>query len=408
MSRRGEAIKDVSLNMISFGLIIGVQQLLVMPIVAHIAGAEVFAQQILYVTFVTIVVNVTGVELGNMALARASAYTRMRRLWDFGPALPMLSLFCAAVVFGLGWGWQLSPIDGLGYAAVAALGVLRAFTTACLRYRSRFGDVVGVGVAYAVGAAAGLWWAVDLGWFVAPFLAAEVAAIILLGLRRPFKGIAFGQNEDAACLRESIALFLQLAAVSLLMNFVSYFDRLLALPLLGASALAIYYAASVVAKSMSLLTNPVAATLLARLADLRYSQVHNVKAKFIRAVIPFALVSALINLGAAVLGLRFLYPTYYSVGIGLVVPIALGAAMASSSDLLRPLLIRFYKAHIFLFANLGYAVIFGTSVFFFSHWWGLPGFAWATAVGRATQLCAYAMLALFGRPRSDGALREEN
>lgn len=391
---------DLILNTLAFGTIIAIQQLVIMPSLSRLAGPEAFAQQVLFVTIATVAVNVTGVELGNVALARANRYALEQKSWDFGFLVPVLALSGAAILWALAVPLQSSPLDALSYGIVVALGVGRSFATACFRYRQRFAPVFGVSVGYGVGALIGLPFVLNNGFLSCPFLFAELAAMLVTLILRPWDGIKFCWPRRGSTLRESLALFVNLSLVAGLMNFVSYFDRVLALPLMGASALSVYYAASVLAKSVSVLTNPIASTLLSRLAVLPDSSRSWASARFLRILLPLCVLFAIVNVSVSLLGLKVLYFSYLAVAVDLVAPVGVAAALSSTSDLLKPLLIRFYDSRVILLTNMLYAGVFAASVFLFTLWWGLIGFAWSSVLGRVVQLGGYLALTLRSKQES--------
>lgn len=396
----------IGLNAVAFALVIAVQQLIVFPALSRIVSVTEFAATILFVTVSTVLVNVLGGEVSNVSLLRHGDRARRRLPWDsprllLGGVALVTTGAAATMVFA-----PIQPAVTAQFLVVTLLGLLRVSGVAPEKASNEFHLVVVVHGAYAVGAVLGLSLVGPLRSSIVPFLSAEllaVAVVVVVRLRRRAIRLTLRRTEDFSAARRQ---FLQLALVAILMNTVAYLDRLVIVPLLGAAALSAYYAASALAKSLSMVTNPAANALLARVGAVGDERARPLLSKTSRlAVIGWGGLFTL-SLALSVAGLAVLYPIYFEVGLSLVVPVAVAAASGSASDLVRPLIMRFVPTSRFLLFNVAYALVFVVSILVFSSLWGLVGFAWGGALARTTLLTIYLVQARYAARLSSAAIVE--
>lgn len=397
----------IGLNAVAFALVIAVQQLIVFPALSKLVSVTEFAATILFITLSTVLVNVLGGEVSNVSLLRHGQRALHELPWDSprlllgGMTLVTTGAAAATMVFA-----PIQPAVTAQFLAVTLLGMARVFGSTPEKASNEFHLVVVVHGAYAVGAVLGLSLVGPLRSSIVPFLSAEllaVAVVVVVRLRRRAIRLTLRRTEDFSAARRQ---FLQLALVAILMNTVAYLDRLVIVPLLGAAALSAYYAASALAKSLSMVTNPAANALLARVGAVGDERATPLFSKASRlAVIGWGGLFTL-SLALSVAGLAVLYPVYFEVGLSLVVPVAVAAASGSASDLVRPLIMRFVPTSRFLLFNVAYALVFVVSILVFSSLWGLVGFAWGGALARTTLLTIYLVQARYAARLSSAAIVE--
>ena len=391
---RSRNIRDVGLNTLAFGIYVAAQQLLFFPVLSRIGDNDSFAQVILFVTVSGVIANVIGGEMANTALVRSSTYEAAGLRWDFHLLLlRLVGIACiTAVVVNLFTGipWSLFA----EYALITLFTILRLYATAPYKYAERFSVVLLCYTLYALGGILGLYLTSRTDWMLAPFALAEVSALVCMVAVRILDRPGTTLMRTGPGFPRTVSTFTQLAIVALLINFVTYFDRVLIYPLLGAAAMATYYSASVFSKSMSLVINPVANAFLAKLGRIRDDRRAEVISRLVRSLPPALLLFAVANYTISYFGLRILYPIYYTDAIPLLLPVSCAGALSSCADMLQPAILRFRAPRFYLFANIAYAAVFAVSFLVMSSLWGISGFAWSTAVARACQFALYLLVAI--------------
>lgn len=383
------ASSDYAINMLAFFMYIASQQFLLLPSIARVWGGQEFAYVVLFVSIYAITTNVLGEELGNALLVRRSDYAASG--WPLlGDYIRLLIASLCFVALGIAsWGLlSSSPLRVVGLIlAVTCNGVVRCFVLAVLRARGEFRPILLMNAAYALGAAVGLLSMVAAGSPYVAFLAAEVLAL-LVGIIALRVSTASKQMDRSPGFGRSASLYLQFGGVALITNAVVYLDRIMVLPLLGEIAMGVYYAASSVAKSVSLTANPISGVVLARVGLMERSARTDV-VRGLLARLPLLLLTALaLAYSASWLGVEILYPQFAKEAQAVFLPAAIAASLGVGSSLARPILMRFFTAKWLLGANVVYAVgliplvVVGVQ-------WGVVGFAWAIALSRGIQLAGY-------------------
>lgn len=401
-----QVLKPVGLNTIAFGLIIGIQQILVFPFLSRTVSVADFSSTVLLITLSTVFVNVIAGEASNVMLIRGGSYERLKLPWDaarlvgVGGILLALIAVGAAIFFRVPW-----EVTSQG-VAITLLGMYRTFGVSPDKFHGRFILIVYIHIAYVFGAAIGLTLVSVSGSSYFPFLLAEVAATIsTVFVRFKYRDVrlTIRRTREFSATRRS---FLHLAVVALLVNTVSYLDRIMIVPLLGAAALGVYYATSALSKSLSLITNPVGNAFLARIGRISPNAQGPLFSKSARLAGPSVIIFAIFAYIVSFAGLAILYPDFYAEGRTILFPVALTAAFASSSDLMRPVIMRFIPAKRFLAFNVVYALVYIVSIAVLSYFWGLIGFAWASAFARASLFFIYLSQCVISGKEKNGDVRE--
>lgn len=389
LARLRAPLQEIGLNTIAFGIIIAIQQLLVFPGISRMTDAAGFSQVILLITLSTIVVNVIGTEASKVALIRSEAYRSKGLPWD-APRLVLLStlvvgalLALVAVVMQVPWHLMVQ------YAAITVLGIVRSYATTPDKYDGKFGRVVRVHSIYAAGAVVGLLLIPWTGTAFTPFLLAEalsVIAVLVVRARHRVVAETLRRTEEFTATSRS---FIGLATIALLVNAVTYLDRLTITPLIGATALAIYYSASALSSSLSLITNPMGNAMLARLGRMDTARQGQMFAQGLLLAAPLVLVCWAGSFVIALGGLLVLYPTHFEAAVPLLAPVSLAAAFSNAVALLSPLLQRFLRVRRLLWFYLPYTLVYLAAITLFSTLWGLTGFAWASALANGVLFGMY-------------------
>ena len=382
-------LREVGLNTVAFGLIIAVQQLIVFPGLGRSLDAAPFSQVILLITVSTIVSNVLGNEASKVSLIRAEAYRRSGLPWDtprIAAAGGALVLLTVPVVLATG-GWPSGTVLQIG--AITVLAIVRTFLTTPDKAVGAFGRVVLVHGTYGAGAVAGLLLVPAAGTPYLPFALGEavsVIAVIVVRLRHREVPLTLRRTAEAGATSRA---FTHLALMALLINAVTYLDRLTITPLLGAGALAVYYSATALSSSLALITNPAGNAMLARLGRLSESARTRVLRRGLLLALPLVLLFWGVSLAIVLGGLVVLYPTRFEAALPLLVPVSLSAACSNTISLLSPLLQRFLALRRLLTFHLVFAVVDAGAIVLLGTLWGLQGFAWAGTVANAVLLALY-------------------
>ncbi|MGD8199113.1 lipopolysaccharide biosynthesis protein [Ornithinimicrobium sp. W1679] len=376
----------------------GAQQIVLLPFVAARVPPEEFAHVVLVVTISAVSANIIGGETANTMLIRGAKYSATGKRWDFHKIFILAALVGITINLGV---WSIiAPglVTIVSAVTLSVLSSLRLFLAGPFRLAQQFRVVTSAHVAYVLASFASLPLITYAHLIFAPFLAGEVAAVSVLtaSLMRARGRARISRPGTAQSLLVSLRSYLALATAALLSNAVGYMDRIIIAPILSAPALAIYFAASVVPKSVGILINPLIGLLLAKFGSMDDGAAAHVLRRLLRVLPGVAFAGTFIALGAGTLGLSLLYPQYYEEGQRVVAPISISVGLASSAYLLQPFVLRFRPSSLIVLANALQALVFVASALILSHLYGIVGFAWAVAL---THLALLGTFILFAQER---------
>lgn len=387
--------KDYGINAFAFGLYIIMQQMVIMPFLAKWFDDDTFSSVILFVSIFNIICIVLGDELGNTRIIRSRLYKANNLNGDFH----IILLGIVSIVFLVGIiinsflsiNWD----ELLILLIIVALGIIRYFSMSYYKLNIKFKYILNINIAYSVGAGIGLYLA-SRGYYLAPFLMGELTAGLFIGI------LVLSSKENRPVMRltnefnNTFWTLINLSLMASIVNVLAYLDRIIILPVLGGTAMAIYYSASAMSKMISLIVNPVSGVILAKLTVIEVDKKKELIMKVVRYLIPLIIIFTLASLFASYLGVKIFYNQYFGDAKFLLVPISVATALSLSTFLLKPFLISFYKTKEVMLMHIFYALTFIISMYYFSYWWGIAGFAWANCLSRLVQLLLYFYMSVKG------------
>lgn len=388
-------------NLLAFGVSIATQQLLVFPLLAGSLGATDFAGVVLFTSIYAVACNAFGEELANARLTHATQFHESNGM----PATRVL-LTIALGIAALGSilvvaSSQLSRPDGQLIVVCMVLGVLRAYSLAEMRIASHFSSILVCNLAYLAGSIVGLLiFRHGSGPFIV-FVSAEIAALGTVALMRAGVHAAAAPPDapDAPDAKDSFKrlfiTYMQFAAVSMLMNAIGYLDRLVAIPLIGAAALSVYFAVSSWAKLLAMVANPVSGVVLSQVARTPSSEGRRVVTEFVKRLPALVAVALVLAVAASWVGVSVLYPQFKQDAWNLYLPAAFAASLGIVSALARPIMIRFYRPVAQFIIHIAHGLALVLFLFAWSRF-GVSGFAWAIAAARSVQAISCVLILNIG------------
>lgn len=390
-------LKDFGLNTIAFGIYIMVQQLVIMPMLSKTSNVSTFSKIIFFISIFNIVSSVIGDELGNTRLVRANAYKDKNFFGDFNVILLILIINCLVICVFLNVFIKINWLDLIFYLLITALGIIRYFSMSYYKLKQHFTNILVVNVFYCLGSLAGVYAASKVGFYIAPFLLGEVFSCIYVAimlLKDEDQKLTFRTTPE---LYNSMKVYGQLGTVSIISNFMAYMDRIIIYLMLGPTAMAVYYSASAMSKMICLVINPISVVILAKLTSVSDTKKFKIISILIKLLIPLFLIFLIGSVILSYLGVRMLYPDYFDDATNLLLPIGIATSLSLISLLMKPVIMRFSNIKELLFVQILYAIIFCSSMYFFSKWWGIVGYAWAGCLAQLTQSLSFSLMILKSR-----------
>ena len=382
-------IRDFSVYTFAFGLYIFSQQVLIMPIISRNTNEKIFSEIILFITFFNIFCIVIGDELSNTRIARNKVYNKKYADGDFFYLLFFLTICLIFLVIIANIFINISWLKIFIFCLIISLGVSRYFLMSFYKIDQKFKSILKANIFYLFGSICGLFLFFNYQLLYAPFLVAEILSILFICLDLFYlnkHSITFERTRE---FENTKKMFSNLSITAIIINLISYMDRVMILPILGASSMAIYFSASSTSKILALIANPLSSFLLSKMGTNDNLDKKNTLRFAIKYFLPMIIVFFSASLLLCFIAINFLYPQYYFPAINLIYPISLAVSLSLVNILFKPFLILTVKSKLVLYSNIFYALTFMLSIYPMVYFGGLYGFACSVALGRLIQLLCY-------------------
>ena len=358
-----------------------VAQFVIYPIWNRELGNEIYGQ-ILYL--------LSGMNILAVSFGMACNYARMKLSVDHPTHNRMyLVLLSGASVAAVPYILLYAYISGsAGFFSTTEMALLAVLTVVTmwryyadveyrlnLNYRQFFVYYLVISIGYGIGGilfrVTGLW---PLG-----LLVGEAAGLVMVAIRgrvlRPEpKGTV---REDRRLIIRTVAVLL---ATDIISNLVFNGDRVLLNLLIGGTAVTIYYQASLLGKTMALITTPLNSVLIGYLAKSKAEfsfRMMNIVS--LLAAGTFILFTGAITLASHVL-IQILYPQNYELVRGYFLVANAAQVAYFIANVAITILLRYCKMRYQLYVNVIYAVLFVALCIPAAVLWGLDGFCWALLI----------------------------
>jgi O-antigen/teichoic acid export membrane protein len=386
-------IKNSGFGIASFGIYIVAQQIFIMPALSKMTTDIEFSNLILFITIFNILCMVIGEELGNTKLVQNKIYVEKNISGDFGIILTFLLFTVYAICFLITFLFKIGYENIVLYVLLFTLGITRFFLMSYFKINQQFNEIFIVNLFYFIGSFLGIFLVITFNLpLLAPFILGEIFSLFYAFFKtKKIRKELFCLKKTAE-FKNTTYVFIQLGFVALIINSISYLDRVVIYPILGAVAMGTYYAASSMSKMISLIINPISSVLLARLSTSQNLSKEKMRELIFKFFMPIFLPSFFGSMVLTYIGVYLLYNKYLEETVPLLIPISLSTSLAVSSFLIKPVIMTFFKTKYLVYSNIFYAVTFCLSMYFFSVWWGMTGFAWASALGRIAQFTGYILI----------------
>lgn len=367
-------IKDMFINTFSFGIYIITQQIILMPIMSRILSQEEYANYIIYISVFAIISNVLGSELGIVRQIRddkeeGKSYNRILAI-----LIPIILVISAISLYFL----KYNIVDISFLIISIILANIRLYSASCFRMNKDFKKVLLQNVIYLIGILIGLAMYIKWNYIWIPALVAEMFTFIYNLFNTDILKAGISKKRD----KDIIKTFSNLGFISLLVNGVVYFDKILIYPILGGTAVTLYYATSAMSKVINLIVNPLYSVILSWLKDNDEKFKSKIVSLTIKINIPVLIFSFVISVPLTYIALKILYPQYFAEALYLIIPVCISLAFSVVSSLVKAILLKYMDSKKLVKAYVIYFIIFVMSAIIMSKLMGLIGFAYSNIISK--------------------------
>lgn len=393
-SRAIQIIKNVLLRLLSAFLSTGIRQFITLPVLAATFPKEVYG------TILTIqgVANITELALGNTLnntrLVTNAAYEEKSYTGDFN-CLVLITIILGMIITPI-IAHAFPSVDlvtGILLWLVIVFGTMNAYYIVGLTMRLQFNRVLIQSILVGVGTLIGVGLTKLTGLWPFSFLVGSIFGVAYLFFTTPLMREKLKWTPLA---RTTTTKWATLIGVSLVANIVTYLDRLLIYPFVGAAAVAIYTTASFFGKCASALIPPVSNVLLAYFSQSDYKMDRKVYFRIAGMSVLFCLCSFIASLPIAPFITRLLYPSLMEEARPFMVLANAAAMLSAASILIQAIVLKYSRTTNLLFIQIIYGVVYIGGGLLMIGKAGIRGFCWAAIAANMVQLICLILFGYFG------------
>lgn len=333
-----------------------VAQFVVYPVWAKVYSDEVYGN----IIYTMSLVNIFAVSMGvgaNYARMSESA-NRKTCSGDYNLLLLACSTVAILGTYVLVWfsGLNMSNSECLLTAVLACATMWRYYADVeyrlNLNFKGYFCYYLAISIGYLVGIA--IFWSTRL-WPLA-LLPGEIAGLLVIA----FKGSLFRTKPlvRGADFSENIKTALTLIATNIISNTVFNGDRILLQLMMSGTAVTVYYLASLLGKTMSLVTTPLNSVIIGYLARYKGNVSKAMVHKFVAITLAAVALGTLGTWGASYILIRILYADSYAIVKDYFLIANLAQMFYFITNIVTTVLLRFAKTRCQLVINTVYALSF--------------------------------------------------
>ena len=382
---RVDIIKNIMLSIGGNFVFIFVSQLVVYPLLSNTLAMDEFGALLTLIAISNLLGTVFGGTLNNIRLIHSQEYKEQgcegdfRILLEYGAVMSILCMLIGLFFFReqvQRQQWILLPL-------LAVLTMLRSYMGVAYRialnYRQSMCHQISVCIGFLIGIPI---FFLTREWTLIFLTGESVALLFALRTTR----LLSEPRRKTVLFRKSFKDTVHLILANLTVHLTVHLDRLLINPVMGPANVAVYFASSLVGKTMSIVLQPVAGVSLSYLAKARKEQASflymiSILGSLVSGIVAFALSFLL-----SPLIIRLLYPNVYEAALPLFLVANLAAILASMGLLLQPVLLRYCPLGWQMRIQVVFSAVYLTGGYYFMVNYGLWGFCIGSIIAQCVKL----------------------
>ena len=386
LSKNKKYISDYIYSMGSMLILQIVLQLVIYPLINYWHGEETLGNIVYYMSIIYIIAQTVGYSLSQTRLVVRKEYETSNGDYNLISAiLVSISVILGAVIVSS----RLFEADLIGYSLVLMITTYRFYCTVEYRLKLNFKMCLIffliISAGYLIGTLlyffTGLWYLI--------FITGELAGVFYIVLR----GSIFKPEKRSENTKKLTVAVLTLCASSAITYTIENLDRIVLLNFIGAKAVSIYYAVSLIGKTLLMFVAPINTITLSYVSANNRRQS---KKEFFSACKIYIIIGIgfyLMCLIGTPIFIRLFYPNLYSEVNGLNIIVNAAQIIGLVSSLPMVLILNSLGSKYHLGIHLVYAAIYVPLAIILTKTYGIAGYAWAAFISNALKL---AMVLLIG------------
>jgi O-antigen/teichoic acid export membrane protein len=379
--------RDIVLNFFASLVIVITLQLFIYPYLSKEFGKNIFGYILSLMGVVNTIALTFGSALDNTRLITYQDYKNIKYHADFNIILKYGSLInvfiTTLVIFVLAD--SINFIDAALLVLVTVLTMLRAYLGVEYRLKINYLSILFYNLSVSVGYVIGAFISSSIGAWQITFLCGELCALVFALFTTDFMKVR-GKQQRTGLFKGTLKGFVQIAVSTMIANVLIYLDRFIIYPFMGGENVAIFFAASMFGKVISMVLQPVAGVILTYLAQWKQKMELIDFWKFNFALVVLSGIFYIFSIFLSPIVTGILYPDIMIDAKKILSLANMAAIIAAMGALTQPVLLKFCSTC----WQIVLQVIFGVSYFLSGvillNIYGLPGFCAAALISSVLRL----------------------
>jgi O-antigen/teichoic acid export membrane protein len=391
-------IYDSMLNITASAIPIVILQLVLFPLLANKYGVEEYGVIITLVSLSTLISQPFGNVLNNIRLLENNLYSRENIKGDFNVLL-LGSLLINSILMVMGtiyYGSESSFISIIFMVIISCLDLTRCYLIVTFRININYKAILKNNLILALGYLIGFIIFYIIGYWQIIYIFGSAMSLIYI-----FKNSnLWKEGFDITPLfkhttYKSVILFLSVFISTLM----SYADRLLLFPLLGSTAVSVYFTSTVIGKLLTRIITPINGVMLSYLAKMEKIDSRSFM-YFIVSIMIVGVFGYVITILISEPLLHLLYPIWADESMQLVYITTATTIMGILSSVLHPIVLRFNNVNWQVIISITTLVLYISFAFIFFYYFGLLGFCIGILITTIIKFILLISIFLFNSPKN--------
>lgn len=371
-------IFDLFMTFMSSPIPVAVLQLLILPGIANKCGDVIYGNIVSTVSAMSLVSIPFGNPINNVRILYNDRYEENDLQGDFNPIIfvnTILGLVCLLIIFQINK-YDVSAFEMFLIFITVFMMILREYTVAIFRVRLFYAGILINNIILTLGylAGFGLFFLTECWPFI--YLIGNAASLLHSVL---YENLLSKSYRITRFFKETLRMVGILTAVSFMSNIIVYADRLILYPLIGASALSVYYSATIISKIVSIGIGPISGVMLGYISKMK-----KFDRKYFHMLIAVSLCVAIFTYFICMLISRpllyYLYPRWADESLKIVSITTATAVINALAIVMNPVILRFCNGIWQLWLSLAKTITYIICSYLGFYLMGLRGFCYGLMV----------------------------
>lgn len=400
--RKKKFMLDSLLSIVGTAIPIIFLQLFTLPIIGSRLGGDQYGLVVTLISLYTLFSFPFGNVLNNIRLLLDMEYQKKHQTGDFNVLLSA-SLMISSFLVIIGTTYyegHFSFINSFMILLISCMNLVREYLTVSFRIKLDYKLIMIDNVILGAGYMLGTYLFTLTGFWQLIFIVGYGLSLVFIIknsslLKEPFK---ITERFKATTYNSMILLF-----SSLFKNLLVYADKLLIFPLLGPTAVSIYYTATLIGKLMSMVINPINNVLLSYLAKLeKLSSKAFVSLLFVSGSVGIVGYAMTIFISPYIL--NYLYPAWANESMKYIYVTSATAVIAVINTVIHPFILRFNSINWQPIISGSNVILYVVASLILYRNYGLMGFCIAILLSSVTQMILMVSIFIVSNRRNNNRI----